>query len=116
MTSRNMILIASVIVAAGILGGTLLSVAMASSGLWILSGPAAMAAAVIAAAYVLDPIRSGSVVAGYVLAAAVLAAGGLLASSDPSSLLSMMPIIGAAGGGVLVVDGGRCMRKISGQS
>lgn len=113
MTRRQTLLSTSLVLAGGILAGTAASAAAVEAGWWILSGPVILAVSIIAATYLLRDRRSGSVYGGMVLSGAVLAAGAILGASDPSSLLTMMPIFGAAAAGVLVVDGARCERRLS---
>lgn len=97
----------SLLAAAGVLAGTV--VAGSLSGWGVVAGPLVMAGALLAA----DEVgrRRGSGAARWpalIVAASLLAAGALLAASDPARVVTMMPILGAAGAAPVVLSGRRC--------
>jgi len=107
------IVMASLVMAAGILGSTWAAGWGAERGWWVMAGPLVMAAslglALLVARRVGGASRAGAP-AGAILAAALVLAGLLVAASDPAHLAETMPILGAATSSVLVTSCGVCCR------
>ena len=97
-------LIGPLILAAGILGATIVSMLAAESAWWVLAGPLIMAlatvVAVLAERRVHGPSR-GAMAAALIFGAAMVLAGVILAVKNPLGVAVAMPILG--GGAVVVL-------------
>jgi hypothetical protein len=96
-------LVPYLLLAAGILGATGISLLSSRSLAWALAGPLLLAATVVVSRVVENRLlsRSDSTVSAFILAATVLVAGAVVAVSDPASVSKLLPILGAcAVGGI----------------
>jgi hypothetical protein len=97
MQARFRSLVPSLLLAAGILGATAVSLWSATSLAWALAGPLALAVVVIAAKAVSNRLlsRADSYVPAMIMAGGVFASGAMVAFGDPASMPMFMPILGA---------------------
>lgn len=104
MQARFRALLPALLLAAGILGATALSLSSATSLAWALAGPLALAIVVLAARWLGNRllVRTDSYRSAMILAGAVFVAGALVAFADASSVPMLMPILGACAATVLV--------------
>lgn len=113
MQARFRSLVPSLLLAAGILGATALSLLSATSLAWALAGPLALAVVVIASKALDNRLmsRADSYGAATIMAGGVFAGGAIVAFGDPSSVPMMMPILGACTAVVLTPR--RCAASVA---
>lgn len=85
------------LLAAGILGATGISLLSLRSPTWALAGPLLLGATVVVSRVAENRLRSRSESnhSAFILGAAVFLAGAIVAVSDPSSVSQMLPVLGA---------------------
>lgn len=115
MQARFRSLVPALLLAAGVLGTTALSLWSATSLAWALAGPLALAVVVVAARALDRRLlgRTDSYGAAMILAGAVFGGGAMVAFADAASVPAFMPILGACAAMVLmprrsVPKEGRC--------
>ena len=88
----------AMLLAAGVLAATAVSLSSSRSLAWALAGPAILMATILAAGAMEDRVVS---VRTMILGGAVFVAGAIVGFTDPSSVPAMMPILGTCGVAVL---------------
>ena len=104
-SNRWRVVIAALLVAVGQLGAAWLA---ATDVFWCLvAAPVLMALTLVGAGFYLQPLGGRRVVrAGWILAVSVLAASALVAQGGGDELRDLVPILGGATGGMVVILAG----------
>ena len=111
MNHRLRVLIPSLLMATGVLGGALVSVLTSASGLLTMLGPLVMASTLVIASRIAasqDPAQQEGLRPALILAVSILLASAMVAMSDPSQVAILMPFFGAGG---LILAPRNCRRQ-----
>jgi len=92
-------LVPSLLLAAGVLVATLISLRSSSSLLWALAGPFALAATLVVVASIASQQASAP---AWIMGGSLFLAGAIVALADAASVPLMMPILGACAAVVLM--------------
>lgn len=101
----------ALLLAAGILAATAVSLLSSTSLAWALAGPAILMGTIVAAVAMVERAVSGRAM---ILGGGVFLACAIVAFADASSVPMMMPILGACAGVALVPK--RCVARAHGAS